>query len=261
MSPTKRLKTRSEIATRVHALRVKRGLTQAELCATLGLSQGRYSEIERGKGSFTAEQFLELLRLFNVPVSHFTPDKAPPSAELQNALVRLGARHLNEDATLLPSEHLEQVEDVVRETLLEAGSPRQITALAPVLVYNLDRLNLNKLWATFVAFSLERRLAWLLDSTLAALRAELATGLPRKQALPLKKAEVALDTFLARVGPRLLADPSEPLHDTLGTTILSPKTLAEVEKAASPISHRWGVLTAIQPDDFVQALKASHVPD
>lgn len=250
---------RSEIATRVHALRVKRGLTQEELAKALGLSQGRYSQIERGQGSFSAEQFLELLRVFNVPVSHFTPDKVPPSAELQNALARLGARHLNEDATLLPSEHLEQVEDVIRETLVEAGSPRQITALAPVLVHNLDRVNLNKLWATFVAYSLERRLAWLLESTLAALRAELTTALPRSQALPLKKAEVALDAFLARVSPRLLADPSEPPRDTLGTTILSQKTLTEVEKTSSPLSQRWGILTAIQPEDFVQALRASHV--
>src|SRR5262245_35987584 len=62
---------RQAVAKRVRALRTERRFTQSELAARMGLSQGRLSQIERGDGSFTAEQFLLLLRLFNVPVSHF----------------------------------------------------------------------------------------------------------------------------------------------------------------------------------------------
>ena len=49
------------------------------------------SEIERGDGSFTAEQFLAILKLFNVPASHFTSSTPQPDSSLQNALARLGA--------------------------------------------------------------------------------------------------------------------------------------------------------------------------
>ena len=128
MNSAKYQQYKAEIAKKVRTLRLSRHLTQEELSQALGLSQGRYSEIERGLGSFNAEQFLEILRIFNVPASHFTLERARPSEELQNALARLGARHLNEDAGLLPSEQLEKVEDVIRETLLEAGASRQITA-------------------------------------------------------------------------------------------------------------------------------------
>ena len=86
---------RSNISRKVKSLREIRRWTQAELSGRLGLSQSRLSEIERGQGSFTAEQFLTILKLFNVPVTHFASARKP-SEELQNALARLGADHLQE---------------------------------------------------------------------------------------------------------------------------------------------------------------------
>ena len=56
---------------KVRELRTERRWTQAVLAEKLGLSPARLSEIERGGGSFTAEQFLEVLRLFNVNVDAF----------------------------------------------------------------------------------------------------------------------------------------------------------------------------------------------
>jgi transcriptional regulator with XRE-family HTH domain len=250
-----------EIAKQVRALRIDRGLTQSELSKILGLSQGRYSEIERGQGSFSAEQFIEILRLFNVPVSQFAGIKTKTSGDLQNALARLGASHLHEDASLLPSEQLERVEDVIRETLLEASSARQITALAPVIVQNLARVNLNKLWARFVDYRLEQRLAWLLESTLHAVRGELATSPSRKRLQILKHAELVLNEFLNRISSRAHELTSERIHDSLGTPILSEKTKREVERSSSEVARRWGILTNIQPDDFAQALKAAHDSD
>src|SRR5262245_15672041 len=87
---------RRRIADQVRALRQERHWTQATLADRLGLSQSRLSEIERGAGSFTAEQLLAMLRTFNVPLSYFAAPTRDPEAEIQNALARLGAAHLQE---------------------------------------------------------------------------------------------------------------------------------------------------------------------
>src|SRR5271170_6249535 len=97
-------KARSEIARNVRELRKERRWTQAELAKRLRLSQARLSEIEGGDGSFTAEQFLLLLKLFNVAANHFIPKQRNQASEIQNALARLGAIHLQESEDVLPSE-------------------------------------------------------------------------------------------------------------------------------------------------------------
>src|SRR4051812_19664007 len=125
-------KERVAIARKVRALRTARQWTQAELAARLGLSQSRLSEIERGAGSFTAEQFLEILRLFNVTPDDFVTVEHAGDQALQNALARLGARQLRESPDVLPSERLREVDRVLREVLSSAESPRLVTALAPV---------------------------------------------------------------------------------------------------------------------------------
>jgi len=108
---------RTEIGSKVRALRTQRLWTQAELAKRLGLSQARLSEIERGLGSFSAEHLLELLRLFNVDVSHFESSPPDPTSQLQNALARLGARHLVESENVLPSSRIAHVNEVVLEVL------------------------------------------------------------------------------------------------------------------------------------------------
>lgn len=243
------------VTRRVRSLRTARHMTQKELAARLGLSQGRLSEIERGDGSFTAEQLLLMLQLFNVPASHFLPPAHDQGAELQNALVRLGAAHLHEAADVLPTERLEDVADVVREALLTA-TPRHLTALAPVLVHNIDRVSLRKLRADLAEAGLDRRLGWLVDNTREAVRLELRGPLRRPVALRYRRAEVVLDAFLGFAG--LPVDASVAPLDLLDTTIASPKTQREVAAAASSISKRWGIVTDLQLEDFAEALRAAH---
>ncbi len=250
--------SRAEIAEKVRRLRKERGLTQQEVASTLDLSQNRYSEIERGQGSFSAEHFLAILRLFNVPVSHFAEGPAGSPSAIQNALARHGAAHLNEDPTLVPSERLARVEDAIRETLSDAGSSRQITALAAVITQNIERMNLPKVWSEFVKLGLERRFAWLLENTRDALRTEFESSLPRRQAQGYRKAEWAITEFLERVAVRALPEGIPALPDALSATILSRKTREELEQGASLVSRKWAILTSIQPEDFVQALRASH---
>src|SRR5271170_6034924 len=101
-------KSRAWIAKNVRELRKERRWTQAELAKRLDLSQARLSEIEGGDGSFTAEQFLLLLKLFNVGANRFAPSAGPSAshdreAQIRNALARLGALHLQENRDVLPS--------------------------------------------------------------------------------------------------------------------------------------------------------------
>lgn len=251
-------KHRGEIAAKIRELRQSRKWTQAELAQQLQLSQNRLSEIERGKGSFTAEQFLLLLKLFNVPLSHFVSEPAAPELRLQNALARLGAFHVQEHVHILPSEQLVEVHDVVREALVD-GSPRVVTALAPVLVRNAERLNLARLYVELERFGLESRLPWVIDNTLAALARIASAGSQSKEWIKLdRRAATHLGHFLDHIGGRVRArERSAPL-DVLDVTIRSRQTLDEVQRGASEISQRWGIITSLQVDDFLQALKAAH---
>ena len=252
-------KVRVEIAKRVRELRQERHWTQAELSSRLQLSQSRLSEIERGGSSFTAEQFLTILKLFNVPVNHFSETAPNQVSELQNALARLGAIHLQESADVLPSERLEKVADVVRETLVAAEYPRLITALGPVLVCHVDHIKLKRLEVQLAEAGLERRLAWLVDNTLEAIRQELHHSPSRQWGKLYRRAEVVLGTFLDLVNAeqRLRSSNSKPALDLLDADIRSKKTLDDVVASSSPMSRRWGIVTSLQAEDFVEALRAA----
>jgi transcriptional regulator with XRE-family HTH domain len=248
------VKTRRQIAAKVRALRQARKWTQADLGKWLQLSQNRLSDIERGDGSFTAEQFLLLSKLFNVAPGQFVRESNDPGLVIQNALARLGALHVQESVHVLPSEEIQEVHDVVREALLD-GSPRNITALAPVLVRNAERMNLAKLHAELESLGRDRRLAWVIDNTIAAL-AQLSHGSrDAKQWSKLhRRAELELGLFLGFVDP----PPGRQLPaDILDATIRSRRTLDEVQRTASKQSQRWAIVTSLQPEDFLEALRAA----
>jgi transcriptional regulator with XRE-family HTH domain len=246
---------RSSIANRVRELRKARRWTQAELAGRLGISQGRVSELERGDGSFTAEQLLLLLKLFNVGVSEFELRPHDRTSEISKVLARLGAPHLQERADVLPSERIEEVTAAVREALSEA-SPRLIAAIAPVLVSNIDHVNLTKLLASLVDAGLGRRLCWLVENTLVAVRSVASAELDHRWALRYRRAEVILETFLDFA---FNSQPSLPNQapDLLDAEIRTAKTREAVRSSSSDISRRWGIITRLQPGDFVRALEAA----
>lgn len=241
----------------MRVLRLARKWTQAELAARLGLSQARLSEFERGAGSFTAEQLIEILRLFNVHVSHFSSpaSKAPaPDTPLQNTLARLGATHLLEEDAL-PSDRITDANDAIREALV-LGSPRLVTALAPVLVHNASRVRLPRIEASLREVGLDQRLGWLVENVVHAIREELAGGKPsREAAARLRRDSLLLETHqeAARAPGRRSRSP-----DVLDEDIRSKKTLEEVRAEASLISRRWNVITRLHPNDFLDALRATH---
>lgn len=258
MENTKASKYRKSIATKLQSLRKKRGFTQADLAQRLGLGQGTYSRVENGHGSLSAEQFLEVLRIFNVPASEF---EAPENlgSDIQNALIRLGANHLLGDGSRLPDERLNRVEEVFREVLADGTQGRHLTALAPVFVRNHKDIQLKKLWSQFVAFGLEARLGWALENIREALRLALQGGSLWQRAAPLRAAERSLEPFLVWVEeqrPRII---SNGANDLLGVRSLSLKSRNDVLASSSVISRRWGIITRLVPEEFLEALKAADV--
>jgi transcriptional regulator with XRE-family HTH domain len=249
-------KVRLSIARRVHQLRTERRWTQGELARRLGVSQNHVSDLERGRGSFTAEQLLALLGLFNVPASSFLPSSSASQgsgAELQNALSRLGAAHLREIPDVVPSDALEAPGDVIREALL-ADSARHVTALAPVLVANVDRVNLRRIFGELADAGLDRRFAWVVDNTVEALHIVLPRSTRGEWTQRARRAE----TLLAGLRGFLVdhhARGGEAPDDVLDPDINNARTLEQVKRGASEISKRWGVVSSLQPADFVEAIE------
>jgi len=253
--------SRFHIGSRTRELRRERRWTQEELSARLGLSQSRLSQIERGEGSFTAEQLLTLLQLFNVDVHEFIPAETPRDRqlELQNALARLGARHLRESEDVLPSLELADAEEVVRRALI-AGEPRLVTALGPVLLDHLDGAELSNLDARLSETGYQRRLGWAVENIVRALedleRLEVSQSRERKLRRRLFVLKRYLEFALSRQRKQ-----AEQVEDLLDPEVRTERGLEAVRSESSPISRRWGVVTTIQPSDFADALRAAYASD
>ncbi|MEQ1737744.1 MAG: hypothetical protein ABL886_15225, partial [Rhodoglobus sp.] len=156
---------------------------------------------------------------------------------------------------VLPSERVEHVNDVVREALL-SREPRLVTALAPVLVRNADHVSLHAIDDRLTEAGLAARLPWLVDNTLDALRSELAAPLDRPSAQAYRRATVVLDSYRERVASR--ADRIDTL-DVLDAHVRTKKSVDELRAKRSPISHRWGIVSNLQPADFAVALRSARV--
>lgn len=256
---TKTLQIQKKVAEKIRELRLERRWTQAELAKLLGISQNRLSELERDKGSFSAEQLILLLETFNVPLSYFvSPVHTDVSSTIQNALTRLGAFHLKESQDVLPSERLDQTNYLIRETLIAAESSRQITALLPVFVRNALWVNGIKLRSDFEKLGALNRLGWLFENFKEALKTE--GGLHGRSKYGDAPLVLAL-TEQACVAPSQIK-PDAP-EDVLEPELrgVGEKTLQEVRAERSPLSKKWRILTRIQPRDFIHALKEARDAD
>jgi hypothetical protein len=82
--------------------------------------------------------------------------------------------------------------------------------------------------------------------------------------LPYQRAIVLLQNALAKVrgtrSPRRLHWRAATL-DILDRDVRSAKTVSALLAGRSPISRGWNLVTAIQLEDFVEALRASRVGD
>lgn len=256
--------TESSIGARVRELRTERRLTQQGLAALLGITQGHLSQLERGKGSFSAEQLLVLLRHFNVSVEYFAPAEASAGDQIQNALARQGAKQLIEDERVLPSERLKDAHAAIREALVSADSARQIAAVAPVLVSNAGQINLTRLRSDFVELRLENRLAWAIENTLKAIELDSNDVLPADRRRKYRRTALILETFFRpwRAAPNVFGDPAvPPQYDVLDSQITTHEGLKDVVDNLSPIARRWKIATRLEVDDFVRALRGARGAD
>ena len=248
-------KLRDQVANKVRELRLARGWTQAELGLRLGLSQARLSEIERGRGSFSAEQLLRLLDDFNVDISVFLPP-VDPDAEVQNALIQRGALHLRQTPGAISTGRFRTPTELIAAVLLDPRSTRFVTALAPVLVHEIEHISLPLLRAQLAAAGREARLGWFLDNV----RSVLGQHTPKNARLKknLNRTLTLLNNELERFAP-----PNEgSATDLFDATIRSQPSLDLVWKQqASALSRRWCIVTAIQPADFSAAFEAANEPD
>ena len=245
------------IGQRTRVLRQSRRWTQAELANRLHISQNQLSRVEHGTSSFTAEQFLKLLRVFNASVAYFVDDKGDSQQQLQNALVRLGARHLYESSEVLPSEQLERAQVAIKETVID-GSPRLITGLGPVLVRNVDDLNLTKLVDELSRVGLARRFAWVVENTLLAVERLAQLKTPNWVKLE-RRIQLPFNQLLAAASHASKNSLLSETPDVLDKTVRTQKTFNTVELESSDVSRHWGIVTSLQVEDFVEALRAAEI--
>jgi transcriptional regulator with XRE-family HTH domain len=250
-------KIRTEIAGRVRDARRSRGWTQAELARRLGVAQSHISGIEAGRRSLLAEQLVVLLQAFNAPLTAFVPSlAADPDQDLQNALARHGARHLIESESTVPDERHDDVSRVVRKALA-GGDPRQVTALAPVLVQNAATLNLKRVQLELADVGLEHRLPWLVENTIAAVRLVLRGRVSHAAALIHRRAAILLEKFLDSIE----SPGDDAIEDIVDSTIRSNATIGEVRARRSSIAKRWRIVSDLDVADFTAALRGALAGD
>ena len=245
-----------QIANALKEIRRKHHLTQTELAQKISLSQSRLSEIEKGKGSITAEQLITLIQAFNLPLSHFIKTKSvDPEPQLQNALARLGSPQLQEDPEVLPSEKLNNVDTVISETIIHGASARLITSLVPVMVRQAFSIDFHKLKKKLGEFGLDNRLYWIVDGTLRALHRRLESYTPRPLLLLYRKAQVTFQgsVWLRDVSSEILRK-THYSEDILDANISSQKTLDQIREERDELAHQWNIVTRIKKEDFYQAL-------
>ena len=146
----------------------------------------------------------------------------------------------------------------MRETLIE-GDPRFLTALAPVLVSNIDRISLSKLYLDLTKVGLERRLGWICENTLAALSLALRGDVPRSWAQRARRAEAVLGAFLDATPATGPVNGKPPIVDALDRSIRSKKTLDQVKASSSDISRKWDIVSSLTAADFAESLRAARV--
>lgn len=245
---------KTSLSERLKHLRAERKLTQKDLAKILGLSQARFSKIENSKNSLTAEQFLFLLQQFNLSAGGFLLKKETPDekASLQNALCRLGARHLREVPGLLVPEKFTNPGEVIIEILLTASSSRLITALVPLIVTNYSVIPYHLIADRLNAQKLANRFGWILEGTCRALEKSLsAPYLPHDVRVLYQKASILIERKLFFLEPFTKAGLHE---DELDKDLLTKRTIELVQKSRDKEAEKWHIVTRIKKEDFEKAL-------
>lgn len=245
-----------QISRQLRAFRKKRHFTQIELARFLDISQPRLSEIERGNGSLSAEQFLILLREFNLNIQDFISEKESIEQTLQNTLFRLGSTDLN-TIPGLPSERIKTINEAIIETLCDASSSRLIINLIPIIIKNSAQIDEYKLNSKLEGLGYKNRLKWIIEGSWNVLRIRLENYLPRNIQKLYRVADVRLG------GPVRISNALRTIgrfdipEDVLDADITSQKTLDAVKEKRDELAKKWKIVTRITQQDMLNVLIVS----
>lgn len=130
----------------------------------------------------------------------------------------------------------------IASVLLDPHSERFVAALAPVLAYSSELIPLAALQAQLVDAGRPNRLGWLVENTSDALGTLTDTG-DRHWKRTARRAQLALAEFLAHLPPK--RGEAEGARDAIDRGIRTKKTLEKTWEAASSISRRWHIVSAL----------------
>jgi hypothetical protein len=123
-------------------------------------------------------------------------------------------------------------------------------------VQHIDRISLPSLWLELRDLGFERRVPWLAENILEAIREQSSSELPRELSARYRRAEAVLGSFVRSARSRPGAASSDA-PDLLDRTIRSQRTLDQIVAGSSEPSRRWGIATALRPKDFAAALEGA----
>lgn len=245
---------RQRIGPKVRRLRQERRWTLAELARRIAISESRLSELERGGGSFTAEQLLLLFRMFQVGPEDFVERNDAHDAvagSLQTALMKFGARHLVADGSLVIRREHERPVDVVQDVLIKYPSARFLTALPPVLIENLSAVSYPVVQHAVVQAGVPNRWGWLLAQFLEALDRVGVGHASVRWRRDSARARTVTEHFLQAIPrPR-----EEEQVDLMDPDLRSAASVRSATVSASEIDRKWHVLSRLGTHDFVGPLE------
>lgn len=119
------LRFADQLRAHLQALRKKRGLTQAQAGALVGVSQARIAEIEANPGAVGFEQLMKLLAALGASISLHDEDEAPANAELPDGDPRPNDRNAPRAYGRVPSPAAPVVQEKGVEPPPAVPSPRE----------------------------------------------------------------------------------------------------------------------------------------
>jgi hypothetical protein len=118
-------------------------------------------------------------------------------------------------------------------------------------------MNLKRVQMDLVDSGAPGRLPWLIQSTLHAATPYLSeAGVPDSWARRLRRVETALSPFLDAVKASQ-AESQPRVWDVLDPNIRTKQTADEVRLENNAVSNYWSIVTRLQLQDFVDALRSA----
>jgi transcriptional regulator with XRE-family HTH domain len=113
----------TELGKRILALRKRRGFSQDELAGMLGITRPAVSEIERGSRRVTAEELVELARIFETSVDYILGLTGEPVVELESGGAAPPPGKQKRDVRIsVPQKHLQKFKEVLLYILARVGA-------------------------------------------------------------------------------------------------------------------------------------------